>query len=205
MAVVLVVAGVGLHVHYQRILVGERLAAEFTLMFHGLEVRIVDPQVTHQSVIVGERLVAGGAYVLLGAVLHVHVPMKLRVGEEALVADLAMSRVLFEVTSMMSGQLRGLHERATTHVANEVPLVRVDPSVYRQGVRPLEGLAANVALIRTSVAMRHQVALKQILRSEKLRTNVTLVKRLSGGGLFLRMTLTSDFSIRDLIKLLLRQ
>ena len=72
-AVVLVLAHVGLHVEHQRVLVHERLAAEFALVLHWLEVRIVHLQMLHQSVIVRERFVARVANVLLRAVLHVHV------------------------------------------------------------------------------------------------------------------------------------
>jgi len=90
-----------------------------------------------------------------------------------------MSRVLLEVTSMMSSQLGGLHESTTAHVANEVLLVGVDTPVHCQSVGPLEGFAANVALIRPSVAVRYQMTLEQILRSEQFHTYVALVKRLS--------------------------
>lgn len=67
---------------------------------------------------------------LLGTMLHVHVPVKLSVREEAFVADVAMPRVLLKVASVMSGELRGLHKRATTHIANEVFLVSVNSLVY---------------------------------------------------------------------------
>jgi hypothetical protein len=153
--VVFVLACVRFDVHHERILISERLAAKLTLMLHRLEVRIVNLHVPYQSVIVGERLVADSAHVLLGAVLHVHVPMQFGIREEALVAYVAMPRVLLKVTSMMGGQLRGLHKRATAHVANEVLLVGVDSPMHCQSVGPLEGLAANVALIRPSVTVRY--------------------------------------------------
>lgn len=177
LAVVLVLAGVRLHVHHQRVLVGEHLAAELALVLHRLEVRVVDLQVARQGVVVGELLAAGGAHVLLGTVLHVHVAVQLRVREEALVADLAVPRVPLEVASVVGGQLRRLDERAAAHVADEVTLVRVDPPVHRQRVRPLEGLVADVALIRTRVAVRHQVAFEQVLRPEELRAHVAFVER----------------------------
>lgn len=102
MTIVFIFASVRLDVHHQRVLVGKCLAAEFALMFHRFEIRIVDLQMTHQSVIVGKRLVAGGTYVLLSAVLNIHMPVKLGVCEKALVADLAVPRILLEVTFVMS-------------------------------------------------------------------------------------------------------
>ena len=81
----------------------------------------------------------------------------------------------------MGGQLESLNERVPAHVANEVPLTSVDPSVNGQRVRPLERLLADVALIWPSVAMRHSVAFVQISRPEKLSTHFTLIERLRQG------------------------
>ena len=72
-AIVFILAHVRLDVEHQRVLVHERLAAEFTLVLHRLEVRVVHLQMLHQGVIVRERFVARVANVLLRAVLHVHV------------------------------------------------------------------------------------------------------------------------------------
>lgn len=150
-------------------------------MLHGLEVGVVHPEMLHQGVVIGEGLVAGVADVLLGAMLHVHVTVQLGVGEESFVAELAVPGVLVEVAPLVDGQLEGLHKRVTANVANEISLVGVDPLVNGQSVGPLEGLPADVALIRTRVAVRHQVTLVKVLRSEKLGTHFTLIKRLCCG------------------------
>lgn len=84
---------------------------------------------------------------------------------------------------LVGGQLECLHKRVAANVADEVPLVGVDPPVDGQGVGPLEGLAADVALIRASVAVRDQVALVEVLCSEKFRAHFALVKRLRRGML----------------------
>lgn len=81
----------------------------------------------------------------------------------------------------MGGQLESLNERVPAHVAHEVPLPSVDPSVNGQRVGPLERLLADVALIRPSVAVRHSVAFVQISRPEKLSTHFTLIERLRQG------------------------
>lgn len=200
LTVVFILAGVRFYMHHQGVLVGEHLAAELALVLHRLEVRVVDLEVAHQGMIVGELLVTGGAHVLFGTVFHVHVTVQLGVREEALVADITVPRVLLEVTSMVSGQLRGLDERAAAHVADEVPLVSVDPPVHRQSVRPLEGLVADVALIRTRIAVCDQVSLEQILRPEKLRAYVALVKCLTVELLLhTRAILLSDLCVREII------
>lgn len=92
------------------------------------------------------------------------------------------------MTSLMSGKLESLNERVTANVAHEVPLARVDPPVDRQCVRSLEGFLADVALIRTRVAVRDQVAVVEVLRPEKFRTQFTLIKGLGRelfGGTYL--------------------
>lgn len=55
----------------------------------------------------------------------------------------------------MRHQLRGLNESTTAHVANEIPLLGVNPPMHCQSVGPLEALHANVTLVRSSVAVRH--------------------------------------------------
>lgn len=179
MTLVFVLAHVGLHVQHQGILVNESLAAELALMLHRLEVWIVDHQMLHQSVIIRERFVARMTYVFLGAVLHVHVTVELRVREESFLAHLAVPGVFIEMPSVMGGQLKGLNERVSANVADEILLVGMDPTMNGQGVGPLEGLAADVALVRTSVAVRDQVSFVQILRSEELLAIFALIERLN--------------------------
>lgn len=181
MAGVLVLAHMGLHVEHQRILVYERFPAEFALVLHRFEVRVVKLEMLHEAVIIRERLVAILAHVLLGAVLHVHVTVELGVGEESFLADLAIPRVLFEMAPLMDGQLERLNERVAAHVAHEVLLPCVDSSVDGQSVAPFERFPTNVTLIRSSVAVRHKMALVQILRPEKLPAYFTLIERLSRG------------------------
>lgn len=155
MAGVLVLAHVGLHVEHQRVLVDERLPAKLALMLHRFEVRVVKLEMFHEAVIIGERFVAILTHVLLCTVLHVHVTVKLGVGEESLLADLAIPRVLLEMAPLMDGELERLDERVAAHVAHEVLLPRVDPPVDGQCVAPFERFATNVALVRPGVAVRH--------------------------------------------------
>jgi len=89
-------------VNYQRVLVSEYLAAELTLVLHRFEVRIMNFQVPRQGMIIGKRFVASSTYVFLGAMLHIHVSMELGIREEALLANLTVCRILFEVTLVMS-------------------------------------------------------------------------------------------------------
>lgn len=80
--------------------------------------------------VVGERLVADSTHMLLGAMLYVHVPVELGIREKTLIADLAVPRVLLEMTPMVSGQLRSLNKCSTAHVTNKVLLVSVNSLVY---------------------------------------------------------------------------
>lgn len=75
---------------------------------------------------------------LLGAVLDVHVAVQFRVGEETLAAEFTRADVLFEVSSLVHRQLGRLDKSASAHVADKVPLPRVDPPVHCQGTRSLE-------------------------------------------------------------------
>lgn len=113
-----------------------------------------------------------------GSVLHVHVTVQFGIREESLLTDLAVPGVLVEMASLMGGKLKGLNERVPAHVADEVLFTGMDSSVDSQGVGPLEGLAADVTLIRPGVAVRHQVTLVQVLCPEKLFTHFTLIERL---------------------------
>ena len=102
MTVVFVLAGVRLDMDDQRVLVSKYLAAELTLVLHRFEVRIMNFQVPRQGVIIGKRLVASSTYVFLGAMFHIHVSVELGVREEALVANLTVYCILFEMTLVMS-------------------------------------------------------------------------------------------------------
>lgn len=86
---VLVLAYVGLYMHYQGVFVGKCLSAKFALMLDGFVVWIVHLDVPRQGVLVGAGFVASLTDVLLGAVLHVHMAVQLCIGEEALLANLA--------------------------------------------------------------------------------------------------------------------
>ena len=77
----IVLVGVRLDVEYQRALVGEYLAAKFTLVLHWFQ--IMNLLMARQDVISGERLVANSTYVFLGEgmerMLRSHVSVELGV------------------------------------------------------------------------------------------------------------------------------
>ena len=179
MALVFVLAHVGLNVQHQRILINESLPAELALMLHWLEIGIVDQQMLHQGMIIRERFVARMTNVFLGAVFHVHVTVEFRVREESFLAHLAVPGVFIEMSSVVGGQLKGLDERVSANVADEILLVGMDPPMDGQGVGPLEGLSADVALVRTSVAVGDQVSFVEILRPEELFASFALIERLN--------------------------
>ena len=99
-------------------------------------------------------------------------PWSLGVREESFLAHLAVSRVLLEMAPFggwsagRPAQTRGRKRRRRSSSRG------CGSACGRLGCCPLEGLAADVALIRASVAVRDQVALVEVLCSEKFRATL---------------------------------
>lgn len=171
-----VLPGVRLDVNDEGVFVGENFAADFALMLNRPEIGLVHLGVSRERVIVGKSLSTGMTNVLVGCVFHVHVAMAFGIREETFTTHVAETRVFLEMSSLVRGQLRRLHESSPANVAHEISFVRVNPTMDREGVCSFERFVTNVTFVRSRLTVRDQMTFVQVFRPKNLRANVTFVK-----------------------------